>query len=223
MEACYIAHGLLLRSAFPLVGMTSLPGEHSEGEGLRALSLERVPPERLTAAWSGSREGPSDRPSWRGRLGDGRELTLQEGAEDDVLFTYAARSRTRPPRACFHLDRARRRLTCATSEAGTFDELDWQRVLLTKVLANVSLLLGYEALHASAVDCARGAVAILAPPGTGKTTLALELLRRGHGLICDDVLTLGRDARGVWAHPATPHMNLSRRQARAASRSLFEP
>lgn len=223
MEACYIAHGLLLRSAFPLAGMTPLLGEHCEATALHELALERVPPTRLMAGWSGSRGGPSAEPSWRGRLGDGRELTLEEGVDEDVLFAYGERSGSRPPRACFHLDAAHRSLKCATFDDNLDEQLGWQRALLTKVLANVSLLLGYEALHASAVDCAQGAVAIVAPPGMGKTTLALELVRRGHRLLCDDVLTLGHDVRGVRAHPATPHMNLSRRQGRATPRPLFTP
>jgi hypothetical protein len=226
MEACYIAHGLLLRSTFPLVGMTPLLCEHRESSALQELALERIQPTQLMAGWSGSRGGPSAEPSWRGRLGDGHELTLQEGVDDDVLFAYGERSGSHQPHACFHLDGARRSLKCATFDGDGDDvdeQLGWQRALLTKVLASVSLLLGYEALHASAVDCAQGAVAIVAPPGTGKTTLALELVRRGHRLLCDDVLTLGHDVRGVRAHPATPHMNLPLQQGRALPLPMFTP
>ncbi len=43
----------------------------------------------------------------------------------------------------------------------------------------------------------------------GKTTLALELLRRGWPLFADDVLTLGEGPEGVLAHPGSPHMNVA--------------
>jgi len=52
-------------------------------------------------------------------------------------------------------------------------------------------------------------VAIAAPTGTGKTTLALELMRRGWPLIADDVLALAPSPSGPVAYPGTPHMNLS--------------
>jgi hypothetical protein len=43
----------------------------------------------------------------------------------------------------------------------------------------------------------------------GKTTLALELVRRGWPLFADDVLMLGDGPEGVRAHPGTPHMNVA--------------
>jgi hypothetical protein len=68
---------------------------------------------------------------------------------------------------------------------------------------------GYEALHAAAVDAPDGVVAIMAKSGTGKSTLALELLRRDWPLFADDVLTLSQLDSKVRAHPGTPHMNLA--------------
>jgi hypothetical protein len=68
---------------------------------------------------------------------------------------------------------------------------------------------GYEALHASAIVSPWGALAIAAPTGMGKTTLALELMRRGWPLLSDDVLALAPMPEGVLAYPGTPHMNVS--------------
>jgi hypothetical protein len=68
---------------------------------------------------------------------------------------------------------------------------------------------GYEALHAAAVTAPEdGVVAIMAPSGTGKSTLAIELLSRGWALFTDDVLILEGSDGGVLAQPGSPHMNL---------------
>lgn len=161
---------------------------------LPELSLRISDPEQLTAVWSGSENAPL----WRGRLGDGQDLTIETGAQGDLLFGYGDRAR-------FRLDPGKRTLECAPLREG----LDWQRALLSKVIASVSVMLGYEALHASAVDSPEGVIAILAPSGAGKTTLALELMRRGWPLFSDDVLALSEGPDGVLAHPGTPHMNIA--------------
>lgn len=189
MDARYVAHGLDLRCDFALPGMTTTAADCPP-----AVTLRLAPPARLADYWSGS----CARPPWRGRLGDGCELLVERGGAGDMLFTY-------DQRAWFHLDASKSSLTCAPRAAG----LHWQRVLLTKVLADIGMVRGSEALHASAVDSPNGAIAILAPPGAGKTTLALELMRRGHALLSDDVLTLSDGPNGPLAHPATPHMNLA--------------
>ena len=63
------------------------------------------------------------------------------------------------------------RLDCAPCDSG----LDWQRALISKVIPSISVMLGYEALHAATVESPQGVVAIMAPSGAGKSTLALEL------------------------------------------------
>jgi hypothetical protein len=86
------------------------------------------------------------------------------------------------------------------------------------VIPTVAVLRGYEALHASALQTPHGAIALLAPSGTGKTTLALELMARGCRLIGDDILALSAGEEGVLAHPAPPHMNLDPEAADHAAR-----
>lgn len=193
MDTGYVAFGLALRCAFPLPGMAP-----REAEGLPSLALELVTPGELRAAWSERRSPP-----WRGRLGDGREFTIERGTGGDLLFTYGDRAR-------FRLDAARSRLECAPRDAA---ELDWQRVLLSRILPNVSLAHGREALHASAVESPLGVIAIAAPSEMGKSTLAGELVRRGWPLFTDDVLVLATAAGGAEAHPGTPHMNVAQSQA----------
>jgi hypothetical protein len=188
-ETRYVAYGLALRSSFPLPGLAPAGAQR-----LPVLELDLVSPTELSSAWS----GPAGAPIWRGRLGDGSDLEIEPGAAGDLLFTNSARAR-------FRLDADKRSLMCAPLQAG----LDWQRTLLTKVLSSIAVMRGYEALHASAVDSPTGVVAIAAPTGTGKTTLALELMRHGWPLMSDDVLALAHTPEGVLAYPATPHMNVA--------------
>jgi len=190
MSAGYVGYGLSLHSSFPLPGMaqTRLEGPPSLGLALEA-------PAELEAAWSGP-VGPSP---WRGRLGDGQVLTIERGVEGDLRFAYG-------DRACFRLNPTGDRLGCAPRDAR---HLDWQRVLLSRVLPNVSIAHGNEALHACAVETPLGVVAVAAPSGTGKSSLARELMRRGWPLVADDVLILSRGVDAIEAQAATPHMNIS--------------
>jgi hypothetical protein len=186
----YVAYGLALNSSFPLPGMRS-----RTEVGLPSLTLELTPAAELERAWSGT-DGP---PLWRGRLGDGCGLTIEQGRAGDLLFVYGERAR-------FRLDEHLLELACTPVEAG----FDWQRALLSKVLSSISVMRGYEALHAAVVDSAEGVVAIMGPSGAGKSTLATELLSRGWPLFADDILTLDHTDRNVRAYPGTPHMNLAR-------------
>jgi hypothetical protein len=204
MSVSCCAFGLQLEASFPLPGVRD-----ASDPDLPALGVELVDEAELERCWSGD----AFEPDWVGLLGDGRELRLERGSAGDRLFTYGERAR-------FHLASDEKTLRCAPAGDG----LDWQRALLSKVLPTVSVLRGYEALHASALDTPYGAVALLAPSGTGKTTLALELLARGCELICDDVLVLSTGVTGVLAHPAPPHMNLEPEAAgRAAREGLVQP
>jgi hypothetical protein len=192
MRTRYVAYGLELHSSFSLPGMSP-----SADERLPSLTVELVTPEELAAAWSGS-----DRPpEWIGRLGDGCDLTIERGSGEDLLFSYGRRAR-------FLLTADGRSLMCAPRRTA----LSWQQALLGKVLPSISVQLGYEALHASAVNSPSGVVAILAPSGTGKTSVAIELMRRGWGLFADDVLTLADTDGEVLAHRGAPHMNVAQDQ-----------
>jgi hypothetical protein len=189
MSFSYLAYGLALRAQFPLPGM-----RERSASGLPELRIELLDADTLTERW----DAATATPSWRGRLGDGRALRIERGAAGDRLFSYGDRAR-------FHLDPGASVLACAPASAG----LDWQRTLLSKVLPAVSVMRGYEGLHAAALDTPQGAVAILAPSGMGKSTLALALLARGWPLLADDVAVLSTGAQGVLAHPGTPHMNVA--------------
>ncbi len=193
MEVIYAAYGLRLLTSFELPGMQAV-GYRANDE-LLPLTLDQLDPAELDCAWS----GPSGPPQWRGRQGDGRDLVIERGTAGDVLFSYGDHAR-------FRLDAGMQRLDCAPRSSS----LDWQRILIGKVVPSVSVMLGYEALHAAAVSSRDGVVAIMASSGSGKSTLALELLHRDWQLFADDVLTLSERDAVVSAHPGTPHMNLAR-------------
>lgn len=190
MSGGYVAYGLSLHSSFPLPGMAP-----ARLEGSPSLLLTLEAPAELELAWSGA-VGPSP---WRGQLGDGQMLTIERGIDGDLRFAYG-------DRACFRLDPPGGRLGCAPQDA---TQLSWQRVLFNRILPNVSIAHGNEALHACAVETELGVVAVAAPSGMGKSSLARELMRRGWPLFADDVVILSRGTEGIEAHAATPHMNIA--------------
>jgi hypothetical protein len=58
-----------------------------------------------------------------------------------------------------------------------------------------------EPFHGSAVLTSRGALLILGPSGSGKSSLAAEFEHRGYPLLADDTCALQRDLR-LWPGPA---------------------
>lgn len=190
MPETFSAFGLSLSAGFPIPGAIPTVTDSR----LPPVALELVSGERLESQWS----GPLMPKPWRGKLGDGQELTIEWGLDGDLLFRYG-------DRATYLLSAARDRLGCAPAEAASGA---WLRVLLSRVLPNVSIAHGYEALHASAVETERGVVALAASSGSGKSTLALELVRRGLPLFADDTVVLGRGPDGaVEAYPSAPFVN----------------
>jgi hypothetical protein len=189
----YRAFGLELESSFALPGI----GTVAEG-GRPDIALRLAAPGEVARRFSGA-SGP---PLWQTVFPDGCTFRVDAGALGDRLFTYGER-------ATFHLWMAAGTLICEPAEP---EDPAWQRQLLDTVLLCASHLRGFELLHASAVECPEGVVAIAADTGGGKTSLAAELVRRGNPLFADDIVALGRRGRGIVAHPAPPVMNLAREQ-----------
>jgi hypothetical protein len=129
---------------------------------------------------------------------DGCPFAILEQEAGDVLFFYESR-------AMFQLSADRSLVRCAAAD---WAEPTWQRLLLDRVLWTTSYLRGFQLLRASAVTTAAGLVAFLAVAGGGKTSLAAECVRRGHGFFCDDILALEEIDGEIWGHPGPPLMNL---------------
>jgi hypothetical protein len=85
---------------------------------------------------------------------------------------------------------------------------EWQRYLTGQVLPLAALLQGLEVFHAAVVERQGAAVAVVAGSGVGKTTVALELVRRGLGFLADDVLVVEPAPGGPLALPAVGLANV---------------
>jgi hypothetical protein len=179
------------------------------------LCVRCVNAEAIERSWSGVQTS-----GWAGTI-DGASFRVEQGLAGDYRFVHGAPpdldGRLAPQtRALHHLSADRRELLSAMRDRS--DPASW-RLVLDSVLFTVSLLHGYEALHAGAVATPTGVIAITASTGGGKSTLLAELLRRGYVLMADDVLALETRGDGATpiAYPAPPVMTLP-----AASVSLLD-
>lgn len=86
---------------------------------------------------------------------------------------------------------------------------------------------GEEVLHASAVVGPAGVVAVCAVSGTGKTTMAYALSRRGHPIWADDAVVFDPGDEGVLAQPLPFTLRLKGESATffdgAPTDTLYEP
>lgn len=95
--------------------------------------------------------------------------------------------------AMFHYSAATAQVVAVTR--GAIEEGRVQAIYRRVVLPFLLQALGYEMLHASAVRTERGVVAFCGESGTGKSTIAVGLSRRGYPIWADDALLLDTDAR----------------------------
>ena len=191
------AYGLRVRSPFDLPIFDSPDAGSPEPYDQADLTLRLVDGEEIDGRWSDA----NGVPPWQTMFPSDCHVRLERGQAGDHLLTFGRK-------ASFHLDREGRVLLCSATER---EGIEWQRFLLDTVLYCVSVLRGFEALHASAVCVEGSAVALVAAPGGGKSTLAAELVRRGHCLFADDVLALSRADGKVLAHAGPPLMTLPAR------------
>lgn len=98
----------------------------------------------------------------------------------------------------------------------------WQRFLVGRILPIAAVLQGLEAIHASSVAWGDRAVAIVAPSGVGKSSLALHLVLRGATLVTDDVVALDQSGNGVLAFPGPGVLGVRPDQREAMEAALEE-
>jgi hypothetical protein len=84
----------------------------------------------------------------------------------------------------------------------------WKRLLTGQVLPLVATLRGMEVLHASGVTLAGRALLVTAPPGFGKTSVALRLVLSGASLLADDAVAIDGRGESLVCHPGTGGISL---------------
>lgn len=91
-------------------------------------------------------------------------------------------------------------------EVLTIDEVS--SYLLGPVMGLALCLRGRICLHASGVVIDGRAVALVGPPGAGKSTTAAAFGAFGHGVLSDDIVTLTDTGPKLLAHPGYPRLRL---------------
>jgi hypothetical protein len=211
----YRIHGLLVESEIPLRGRgAETDGDRSEAESGSAATP--VPDHRIVAGHA--RDCPHAPPP--GRI-------LAEFLEDGYAF-WATEAPRDPCRRILRyagicdvlLDRRRRTITVHPAPGA--DPGLITIFLEGSVLANALAADGLLTLHASAVEVEGRALAIVGPPGTGKSTLAALLCVRGSRLVADDVLRVDPTASGPICFPGSPSLRL-RPAAASLGSAIREP
>ncbi|HET9479871.1 MAG TPA: hypothetical protein VFO72_11030 [Pyrinomonadaceae bacterium] len=85
---------------------------------------------------------------------------------------------------------------------------DTATYLLGPVMGFVLLLRGLMCLHASAIVVDGGAIALVGPAGSGKSTTAAAFSARGFSVLAEDVVTLDDRADRFFVRPAYPCIRL---------------
>jgi hypothetical protein len=97
-----------------------------------------------------------------------------------------------------------RPLVAVLATRGTTDAV-LEDLFLTTVRPLFLQILGYEALHASAIETPRGVVAFCGASGSGKSTLAYALGRRAFEPWADDVVVFDADREADVVSVHVPH------------------
>jgi hypothetical protein len=158
-------------------------------------TLELMPMAKLGSAWH---DGEVERLA---HMPDGRGGVLVEICEHPrlgVLVDAGEQGR-------YLIGPDARHVACAPPDAPAWR---WQRLLVGQVLPLVAALRGVHVIHASAVSLGDHVIALAGAAGAGKSTLALELARRGHELVAEDVLSVRLDGERVLAEPGVSLVNL---------------
>jgi hypothetical protein len=98
------------------------------------------------------------------------------------------------------------RIWCFATEAAPADVVTG--LIVGAVCAVVHELRGVPCLHASAVAFGDRALALMAAPGTGKSSLAAHLVSAGGALLCDDIVPLQLRPGGCCVLPGYPQVRL---------------
>ena len=192
----YRVYGLRVGATDPLPGLPSASGHPPFAALDIVLHWGRLPPESVSGARTWHRTYTSDETDEKGR--PIFVLDRSESAHPVLRLVYADDTR-------FWLTDQASEVWAWWPEALTPE--DASTYLLGPVLGYVLRLRGLHVLHASAVSLAPsggdasnnrlpGALAMVGPPGAGKSTMAAAFARRGHGVLTEDVCALCEGGSG---------------------------
>ncbi len=194
LDADFFARGLLEEGS-------EEPDRHSVGPE-HACSLALVHPDALEAHW------PHDDARVLGSVRDrsgSRLLTIEEHPEAGYRLDAPAYGR-------YLIARDGARILCAPSD---LTDWEWQAFLIGQVLPLAAVLHGFEAVHASAVALEGHVIGLVADSRGGKSSLAINLIRRGAAFVADDVLALQRAGERILVHPGPTLANVRNAEADA--------
>lgn len=192
MPPTYLAFGLNINSSHPIPGLPLSPlNDYVDVQIVFEETLSDLPPEEDEEPVCDLRHDDGDSNStlrvwkrsgdrrYRFRYGDGTEFVI-EGSGSSICAAWPE--------------------SLTLEDASTY--------LMGPVLGFVLRLRGSVCLHASAVVVDGSAVAFLAPPGYGKSTLAAGFAMLGHPVLTDDITALVDLVDTFLVRPAFPRLHL---------------
>jgi hypothetical protein len=183
--------GIELDLGFEAPVFVSSPHTDAGGTPTR---VELAPEATIRTAWPAAEArrtglmGSEDRP----------EMVVHEHAKAGYLIEL-------PPYGVYHVSADGLAVECAPPPVAWWE---WQRMLIGQILPAVAALRGAEVLHASAVAVGGRAIAFAGDPGLGKSSLAVQMMLRGHRLLSEDVVAIRADPSRVLADPGARMLNL---------------
>jgi hypothetical protein len=177
-------YGINVRTPWPMSGVPGTAGD--------AWDVEFVDGDPPTLAAAAAHVPPAQAEWWAqyADLPDGSSYRRWAG-----LFEFLVA----PDARCIH--------------ARTLDDTNEEALLaylLVDALSFSMVRLGWEPLHATAVETTHGAVAFLGESGYGKSTLAALFVQAGCRLLTDDMLVLTGAQNGFIVQPGPPRIKLYR-------------
>lgn len=207
------AFGLQLDSGFAARGLLeSNRGTDPDGRlagHLRASSLDVVSRKALDAAW------PRD---------EARLLRDVRGRDDRLLLTVEEHPEAgfvlhAPEYGRYQVARDGSRVLCAPSDVSPWE---WQAFLIGQILPLAAVLQGLETVHGSAVAFGDRAIGLVGDSRGGKSSLAVNLVRRGAAFVADDVLALERAGERILVHAGPALASVRHAEARAIGPAALE-
>lgn len=192
----YSAYGLRITSDHPLPGLVALGSVASDASDLQI---------RFNELDGGAEAGdPAGETLWyttdiRDANGD-PAMKIWKGKGDGHYFIRYTHGLT------FSVNSAISRMQ--VHRAPTLSDRDIAPFLLGPALGIVLRLRGITCLHASAVNIGGRAIAFVGVPGAGKSTTAAVFAQKGHSVLTDDIVAIGKRGALFVAHSGYPFLNL---------------